>query len=126
VLGEAVGEADPAARQQAIGWLRRAAEVAAGARGMTEAAAHLRAAIELSPPSGQPDVYRRLGEIYGAGDRSLQAFASAWQIGEVEGRSASFLLDALANQLMVTCRWFGSVARQPTAEELEALIERGR
>ena len=126
VLGEAVGEADPATRQGAISWLRRAAEVAAGARGMTEAAAHLRAAIALSSPSGQPEVYRRLGEVYGAGDRSVQAFASAWQIGEAEGRAAGFLLDALANQLMVTCRWFGSVARQPTEDELEALIERGR
>ena len=126
VLGESVGSPDPDARLRASSWLRRAAEVAAGARGMSEAVAHLRAAIEFSPISEQPEIHRRMGELYGSGDRSVQAYGTAWRLGEELGRPPDFLLDNLAYQLMVTCRWFASVADQPSEEEINELISRGR
>jgi len=126
VLGEAVGNAQPEDRLRASRWLRRAAEVAAGARGMSEASAHLRAALELAPAGDQPDIHRRLGELYGSGDRSVQAYASAWRLGEEQGRSPEFLLDNLAWQVMVTCRWFASVAEQPSEAEINELIAKGR
>ena len=125
-LGETVGTPDPDARLRASTWLRRAAEVAAGARGMSEAVAHLRAAIELAPISDQPEIHRRMGELYGSGDRSVQAYAAAWRLGEELGRPPDFLLDNLAHQLMVTCRWFASVADQPSEHEINELITKGR
>jgi class 3 adenylate cyclase len=126
VLGETVGSPDPDARLRATGWLRRAAEVAAGARGMSEAVAHLRAAIELAPISDQPEIHRRMGELYGSGDRSVQAYEKAWRLGAELGRPSEFLLDNLAHQLMVTCRWFASVANQPSEAEINELIAKGR
>ena len=68
----------------------------------------------------------RLGELYGSGDRSVQAYARAWRLGEEQGRSSDFLLDNLAWQVMVTCRWFASVAQQPSEVEINELIARGR
>jgi hypothetical protein len=124
-LGETVGTPDPDARLRASSWLRRAAEVAAGARGMSEAVAHLRAAIELAPISDQPEIHRRMGELYGSGDRSVQAYAAAWGLGEELGRPPDFLLDNLAHQLMVTSRWFASVADQPSEQEINELITKG-
>ena len=126
VLADAVGAQEPVARERAVFWLRRAAEVAAGARGMSEATAHLRAAIDLAPPAEQPEMFQRLGEIYGAGDRSAQAFAQAYRIGQAQARPPDFLLESLAAQLIVVCRWFASVARQPSVEEMASLVEEGR
>ena len=126
VLGEAMGTPDPDARLRASNWLRRAAEVAAGARGMSEAMAHLRAALELAPISDQPEIHRRMGELYGSGDRSVQAYARAWRVGEELGRPPDLLLDNLAHQLMVTTRWFASVADQPSEAEINELITKGR
>jgi hypothetical protein len=126
VLGEASGLSDPDLRSRAVAWLRRAAEVTSGARGIAEAAAHLRAAIDLAPANEQPQIYLRLGQIYYSGDPSTQAFANAWRLGQAQGMDADFLLDSLAHQLMVVCRWFGSVARQLSLDELTAVIEQGR
>jgi class 3 adenylate cyclase len=125
VLGEALGETATETREQAVRWLRRAAEVAGGARGVMEAVSHLRAAVALARPAEQAEMYRRMGEFEGAGDESVQAYAKAWQIGEAEGMPRDFLLDCVARQLMVACRWFASVARQPSMDEMKALIQRG-
>ena len=124
-LGQAIGDTNPDVAGRAVAWLRRAADVAEGARGMAEAAAHLRAAIELAPVSNHPELYERLGYVHYAGDPSVAAFQAAWQTGEVEGRDVDFLLGNLAQQLLVTCRWFASVARQPSLGEIEALVARG-
>ncbi len=125
-LGAAMGAPDPEIAASAVTWLRRAADVAAGARGMAEAAAHLRAAIELAPSSERPDLFQRLGEVYGSGDPSISAFESAWRVGSAEGRSVDFLLHNLSQQIIVTTRWFASVARQPTLEGMTTLLEQGR
>ena len=126
ILQQALDEPRPEARADAVRWLRRAAEVAGGARGVIEAVGHLRGAITLAPPAEQAEMYRRIGEFEGAGDQSLAAYAAAMRIGESEGMPDDFLLDCLAHQLMVACRWFASVARQPSLEEMEGLIARGR
>ena len=126
VLAEAFGEVEPATKERAVAWLRRAAEVAAGARGVIEAIGHLRAAIDLAPTADQPELYQRLGQIYGSGDNSVQAFSNAWKIGQRAGRPIDFLLDNLAHELMVTCRWFASVADQPPESEITALVEQGQ
>ncbi len=124
-LAAAMGEANPDVAGRAVTWLRRAADVAEGARGMAEAAAHLRAALDLAPASQHPDLYARLGLVHYAGDPSVAAFHAAWTTGEAQGRGVDFLLDNLAQQLLVMCRWFASVARQPGLGEIEALIARG-
>jgi class 3 adenylate cyclase len=126
ILGEAAGMDDPSARERAVAWLRRAAEVAGGARGIAEASAHLQAAIELASPDDLPDIYQRLGEFQGSGDRSVEAFEHAWQLGLERHRPTDFVLLNLARQIMVMCRWYASVARQPSLEEMNALIDRGR
>ena len=66
VLAASGGAQDADATASAVGWLRRAAEVAAAARGTAEAIAHLRSAIELAPgrraagavPAPGPAVWR--------------------------------------------------------------------
>jgi class 3 adenylate cyclase len=126
VLAAAAGERSPEDDSRAVNWLSRAGEVAAAAGATAESTAHLRAAIDLATPSEQPELYKRLGEVYGAGDGSVQALANAVRVGTQEGRPPAFVLTCLAQQLMVMCRWFASVARQPSADELGEMIERGR
>ncbi len=125
VLAAASGASDTDAQRRAVRWLRRAGDVAASARGTAEAVRHLRSAIELAPADEAPEVYRRIGEIYGSGDLSVRAYADAYDLGREHGRPPDFLLDNLAQRLMVTCRWFASVARQPSSDEMAALVREG-
>jgi class 3 adenylate cyclase len=126
VLAASAGEPDADARECAVRWLRRAAEVAAAVGGTVEAVGHLRSAIELAPADVKPELYQRLGEMYGSGDQSVQAYAAAYSLGHEQGRTVDFLLENLARRLMVVCRWFASVARQPSSDELTALIRDGQ
>jgi hypothetical protein len=73
-----------------------------------------------------PEFYQRIGDIYGSGDLSAQAYADAYELGRRYGWSADFLFHNLAERLMVMCRWFASVARQPSEDEMTALISEGR
>ena len=125
VLSASVDDADPQIRTSAVRWLRRAADVAAGARGVTEAAGHLRAAIELADAADQAVLYERLGRTLGSGDASVQAFSRAWQIGREHGLDADFLLEALARHLMVLLRYSASVGQQPSEREVDELIALG-
>jgi hypothetical protein len=125
-MGSSLDVGDDAdVRASAVLWLRRAAEVAAGARGMVEAVGHLRSAIELAPTSVQPELYERLGEFHGSGDQAVHSYAKAWQLGEEQGMDPGFLLRNLGRQLMVICRWFGSVARPVKEDEIQQLVSRG-
>lgn len=126
VLAASSGGPDAEAQRRAVEWLRRSAEVAAGARGTAEAVAHLRSAIELAGDDDRPELYQRLGQVHGSGDQSVQAYANAYRFGREQGRPADFLLDNLAQQLMVTCRWFASVAKQLSSEQMAALVDEGR
>ena len=113
---------DEAARRRAIAWLGRAASVAEAGSAMIEAGRHLRAAIELAGPDEAPDLYIRLGRTHLGSDNAIAAYASAYEIGREHGRSADFLLEALALRLTTMTRWFASVARQPSAEEYQGLV----
>ena len=125
VLAASNGEPNAEAEASAIRWLRRAGEVAAAARGSAEAIAHLRSAIELAPEDQQPELFERVGQVYGSGDPSVQAYADAYALGRRHGRPPDFLLDCLAQRLMVMCRWSASVARQPSWDAMTALVEEG-
>lgn len=125
VLSASVGERDAAIRASAATWLRRAAEVAAGARGISEAAGHLRAAIELSDGAEQAVLWERLGRLLGSGDAAVQAFNRSWQLGEEHGLDADFLLGVLGRQLMVMWRFTASIGRQPSEEDVGAVVAKG-
>jgi class 3 adenylate cyclase len=124
-LSASVGNEDEGLKAAAVGWLRRAAEVAAGARGMAEASGHLRAAIDLSDGIEEAELWERLGRLHGSGDISVHAYARARQLGQVAGMPADFLLENLGRQLMVTWRFTASVARQPDEREIDELVALG-
>jgi class 3 adenylate cyclase len=125
MLSSSVGEEDQALRETAVRWLRRAAEVAAGARGVSEATGHLRAAIELAGGEEQARLWARLGQLHGSGDIAVQAFAHARELGQERGLPSDFLLECLGRQLMVMWRFTASVARQPSEAEIDSLVEIG-
>ena len=115
--------ADELARRRAVSWLGRAASAAAAGSANLEAGRHLRAAIELADPDELPELYLRLGRSHLGSDPGIAAFARAYEIGRERGRSADFLLLALALRLTAMTRWFASVARQPSTEEFQRLVE---
>jgi class 3 adenylate cyclase/type II secretory pathway predicted ATPase ExeA len=125
VLSAGLGIDDSELLGRAVAWLDRAAETAAGARGIQEAVGHLRAAIDLARGAEQARLWGRLGEVLGSGDASVQAFARAWQLGEEHGLPADFKLRYLGRQLMVVMRFSASVGRQPSEGEIDELIARG-
>ena len=126
VLAAAAGKRSPEEEMRAVEWLTRAGEVAAAAGATLESTAHFRAAIDLANASQQPELYQRLAEVLGSGDSSVGASANAFRIGKQEGRPPAFLLTCLAQRVMVLCRWFGSVAHQPSEEQMRETIEEGR
>jgi class 3 adenylate cyclase len=125
MLSGTLGEDDAALKETAVRWLRRAAEVAAGARGVSEATGHLRAAIDLANGEEQARLWARLGRLHGSGDISVQAFARARELGEEHGLPPDFLLECLGRQLMVMWRFTASVARQPSEAEIDSLVQVG-
>ena len=125
VLRASVGESDPQEAAAAVTWLRRAAETAISASATLEAGRHLEAAIDLAPPPELPELYARLGDAFSSGDSAAAAHATALKLGREQGRSPDFLLRAIAGQLMVICRWYAAVARQPTEAELNRLLVEG-
>jgi class 3 adenylate cyclase len=114
---------DDGSRRRAVAWLGRAASAAAAGSAMLEAGRHLRAAIELADPDQTPELYLRLGRTHLGSDAGIAAFASAYEMGRARGRSADFLLLALALRLTAMTRWFASVARQPSPEEFQKLVD---
>ncbi|MDQ3879993.1 MAG: AAA family ATPase [Chloroflexota bacterium] len=117
---------DPELSASAAAWLRRAGDVALAAAANIEAARHYEAAIELAAPEEQPELYGALGAAYSAGDRSVDAYRRASELGEEHGRPADFVLRNLADMLMVMMRWYASVARQPEERGVVELRRKGR
>jgi tetratricopeptide (TPR) repeat protein len=123
-LGTAAGGAlDAALVGKAVAWLRRSAEAAFAGAAYEEASRHLRAAIEIAPRDDLPDLWVRLGDIFGGGNRSTEAYASAVRLGRELGRPPDFILRALSGQLMVLGRWGGSVGSPSTHEEIGTLVD---
>ena len=103
----------------AVDWLRRAAEVAAAGAATVEAARHLNAAIELAPPELQPEMYERLGQIWGGGggDAGPEAFETAWALARQQGKGADIELRALGQAMWMRSRWIGALGRSLPDEE---------
>ena len=125
VLSVGLGTANDEIRNSAVRWLSRAAEASAGARGVSEAAGHLRAAIELASGGDQAQLWGRLGEVLGSGDAAVQALARAWQLGREQGLPPRVTSRFLGRHLMIVLRFGASIGRQPTEQELEELIALG-
>lgn len=120
------GERNQALETNARIWLQRAAETALAGSANLEAARHLLSAIDLASASDAPELYRRLGDAYQAGNPSVEAYATALRLGREQGRPPDFLLGTLAEMLMTICRWYAAVAHQPSVEEIMRLHEEAR
>jgi class 3 adenylate cyclase len=95
----------------ACSWLRRAAEGAAAGAAVAEAARHLAAAIDLAPREELAGLYERLGQVWGSGEQSLDAFERAYELGRELGLGGSQELRTLAQVMTVMARWVGSIGR---------------
>lgn len=123
-LGTAAGiDLDPGISEKAVLWLGRAATAASAGAAFEEAARHLRAAIEIAPREELPELWGRLGDIFGGGNQATEAFANAARLGKELGRSPDFILRALSGQLMVLGRWGGSVGSPLSEAQVASLVE---
>jgi tetratricopeptide (TPR) repeat protein len=126
-LGTAAGGSlDAALVDKAVAWLRRAADTAFAGAAYEEASRHLQAAIEIAPRNDLPDLWVSLGDIFGGGNRAIEAYASAARLGRELGRPPDFILRALSGQLMVLGRWGGSVGSPSTPDEIAAIVDEVR
>ncbi|HJP88863.1 MAG TPA: adenylate/guanylate cyclase domain-containing protein [Candidatus Limnocylindrales bacterium] len=103
----------------AVEWLRRAAEAAAAGAAAVEAARHLNAAIELAPAELQPEMYERLGQIWGGGggDAGPIAFEKAWELAREQHKGPEPELRLLGQAMWMRARWIGSLGHLLTDEE---------
>ncbi|HUG95335.1 MAG TPA: adenylate/guanylate cyclase domain-containing protein [Pleomorphomonadaceae bacterium] len=126
-LGTAAGGSlDAALVDKAVAWLRRAADTAFAGAAYEEASRHLQAAIEIAPRNELPDLWVSLGDIFGGGNRAIEAYAAAARLGRELGRPPDFILRALSGQLMVLGRWGGSVGSPSTSDEIAAIVDEVR
>jgi class 3 adenylate cyclase/tetratricopeptide (TPR) repeat protein len=122
-LGTAAGiDLDQGTIDKAVTWLNRAATAATAGAAYEEAGRHLRAAIEIAPRDELPELWARLGDIFGGGNQATEAYANAARIGKELGRSPDFVLRSLSGELMVLGRWGGSVGSPLTRDEVEDLV----
>ena len=112
-------------RRKAVGWLKRAADVAAAGAATAEAARHLRAAIELAPTEDLPELQERLGDVSG-GDAGAEAYRVALGLCRDLGRPADQELRILGSLLIRYMRFQGTVGNRPSAEEIQRLRAAGR
>jgi class 3 adenylate cyclase len=113
-----------AIRRNAVGWLRRAADVAEAGAATAEAARHLRAAIELAAASDLPDLQERLGDVSG-GDAGAEAYRVALRLCRETGRPVDQELRILGSLLVRYMRFQGTVGNRPSAEEIQRLRAEG-
>jgi len=125
-LFRATSERDPEIESAAVAWLSRAADAATAAAASLEASQHLTSAIELARPDQQPELHAALADALAAGDRAAEEYLTAVRLGREQGRDADFQLRNLAMALQVYGRWFASVARQPSRDELDRLRDEAR
>jgi class 3 adenylate cyclase len=111
--------------RRTIRWLRRAADVAARAAATPEASAHLRAALELAPPTDRAELHELLGDVLIAGDEAADAYAQALAGVRASGASANDELRLIGRTLGVYTRWQGSVGARPPEAELRRLVADG-
>ena len=112
-------------RRKAVGWLNRAADVAAAGAATAEAARHLRAAIELAAADDLPELQERLGDVSGgtrAPRRTGWRFASA---GSRAGRSTRSCASSAACS-PGTCAFRGRSGTGRPRRSIERLRADGR
>src|SRR5919204_566952 len=122
-------EDDPEARalrRSATSWSRRAAEVALAAAADLEAARHLEAAIELTDDELLPDLYERLGDARGYGDRAVAAYDRALALARERGLSADRELRILAAGFGARLRFQGAMSVRESADFIAQLRASGR
>jgi class 3 adenylate cyclase len=112
-------------RRKAVGWLKRAANVAAAGAATDEAARHLRAAIELAATDDLPELEERLGDVSG-GDAGAEAYRVALRLCRELGRPVDQELRVLASLLIRYTRFHGTVGNRPSEEEIQGLRTDGR
>jgi class 3 adenylate cyclase len=112
-------------RRKAVTWLKRAADVAAAGAATTEAARHLRGAIELATPNDLPELQERLGDVSG-GDEAAEASRIALRLCRELGRPSDQELRVLGGLLMRYTRFQGTVGKRPSEEEMQRLRADGR
>jgi phage terminase Nu1 subunit (DNA packaging protein) len=125
-LFRATSERDPEIESAAVAWLSRAADAATAAAASLEASQHLTSAIELARADQQPELHAALADALAVGDRAAEEYSTAVRLGREQGRDADFQLRNLAMALQVYGRWFASVARQPSRDELDRLRDEAR
>jgi class 3 adenylate cyclase len=114
-----------AIRRNAVGWLRRAADVAEAGAATAEAARHVRAAIELAAASELPDLQERLGDVSG-GDAGAEAYRTALRLCRESGRPVDQELRILGSLLVRYMRFQGTVGNRPSVDEIQRLRAEGR
>jgi class 3 adenylate cyclase len=115
-------------RHKAVAWLERAADVAAGGAATTEAARHLRAAIELARTDDRPELpvlHERLGDVSG-GDAGAEAYRVALRLSRELGGPVDQELRILGSLLTRYTRFQGTIGDRPSEEEIERLRADGR
>jgi len=112
-------------RRRAVSWLKRAADVAAAGAATSEAARHLRAAIELAAPDDLPELQERLGDVSG-GDAGAEASRVALRLCRELGRPVDQELRVLGSLLTRYTRFQGTVGNRPSEEEIQRLRTDGR
>jgi class 3 adenylate cyclase len=120
--GTTVAQPDPELVDRAVTWLRRAADAAGAGAAYEERGRHFLAAIEIAPRDQLPELWVEVGDVFGGGGTSIDAYATAARLGRELGRPADFVLRALSGELTVLGRWAATVSRQPTRDELDALM----
>ncbi len=117
-------EEAPAAREKAVAWLTRAAEVALAGAANLEAVSHLRAAIGLAEQAQLPDLYERIGDVFTSVE-AVDAYRVALELRRASGSPPEAQLRAVAGMLHVYLRSGGSAAPRPPVEEVLRLRAEG-
>ena len=112
-------------RRRAVGWLKRAADVATAGAATAEAARHLGAAIELAATDDLPELQERVGDVSG-GDAGAEAYRVALRLCRELGRPVDQELRILGSLLTRYMRFQGTVGDRPSEEAIQQLRADGR
>ena len=112
-------------RHRAVGWLKRAADVATAGAATAEAARHLGAAIELAATDDLPELQERVGDVSG-GDAGAEAYRVALRLCRELGRPVDQELRILGSLLTRYMRFQGTVGDRPSEEAIQQLRADGR
>ena len=111
-------------RAKAVEWLGRAAQAAMRVAASVEAAAHLRAALELSDPEQQVDLWEALGDVHLDERSAADAYGRALELAAAQGLPADRRLQLIAQLLLVISRSVGGTLAG-SSEQIPHLVEQG-